>query len=132
MMLDLVEKDAARSQSGSGRGALSSRHDRLTELARAIERERRHPAPGSRTARLISAGLPKMAQKVVEESGEVVVDAMRGDSTAVIRESADLLYHLTVLWAELGIAPAEVWAEMDRRRALFGLAEKLPKDKPAG
>ena len=43
-------------------------------------------------------------------------------------ESVDLIYNLTVLWSELGIAASEVWAEMDRRQALLGMAEKLPKD----
>ena len=55
-----------------------------------------------------------------------------GNREAVVRESADLLYHLVVLWAEAGIRPQEVWAEMDRREKLLGLAEKLPKDLPKG
>ncbi len=55
---------------------------------------------------------------------------MQGNRDAVVRESADLLYHLVVLWAESGIRPQEVWAEMDRREKLLGLAEKLPKDQP--
>jgi phosphoribosyl-ATP pyrophosphohydrolase len=48
--------------------------------------------------------------------------------TAVVKESVDLLYNLVVLWSELGIAASEIWAEMDRRQALLGMAEKLPKD----
>ncbi len=104
--------------------------DRLAELASAVEQERARAGAASRTGRLLASGLPKMAQKLVEEAGEVVVDAMRHDRRAVIEESADLLYHLTVLWTELGIRPDDVWLEMDRRRALLGLAEKLPKDKP--
>lgn len=104
--------------------------DRLAELALAVEHERARAGAGSRTGRLLASGLPKMAQKLVEEAGEVVVDAMRHDRRAVVEESADLLYHLTVLWTELGIRPDDVWLEMDRRRALLGLAEKLPKDKP--
>ena len=46
---------------------------------------------------------------------------------AVIKESADLLYNLTVLWVAAGIQPKDVWAEMNRRERLFGIAEKLPK-----
>jgi phosphoribosyl-ATP pyrophosphohydrolase len=103
--------------------------DRLAELALAVEHQRARADAGTRTGRLLASGLPKMAQKLVEEAGEVVVDAMRHDRRAVVQESADLLYHLTVLWTELGIRPDDVWLEMDRRRALLGLAEKLPKEK---
>ena len=101
--------------------------DRLTVLAAAVGERRRKPTPESRTAKLIAGGLPKMAQKLVEEAAEVAIDAVRGERAAVVNEAADLLYNLTVLMNELGIEPAEIWAEMDRRRALYGIAEKLPK-----
>ncbi|MET0868563.1 MAG: phosphoribosyl-ATP diphosphatase [Pseudorhodoplanes sp.] len=84
----------------------------------------------SRTARLMRAGRAKVAKKLAEEAVEVVIDAMQGNREAVVRESADLLYHLVVLWAEAGIRPQEVWGEMDRREKMMGLAEKLPKDQP--
>ena len=84
--------------------------------------------PGqSRTARLLRAGRSKIAKKLAEEAIEVVIDAMNGDREAVVRESADLLYNLVVLWAEAGVRPQHVFAEMARRERLFGLAEKLPK-----
>ena len=58
---------------------------------------------------------------------------MREERVGFVNESADLLYNLVVLWSALGVAPGEVWAEMDRREALLGLAEKLPKtDDAAG
>ena len=81
----------------------------------------------SRTAKLMRAGRSKMAKKLAEEAIEVVIDAMNGDREAVVRESADLLYNLVVLWAEAGVRPQDVFAEMARRERLFGLAEKLPK-----
>jgi phosphoribosyl-ATP pyrophosphohydrolase len=81
----------------------------------------------SRTARLLRAGRAKTAKKLAEEAVEVVIDAMAGEHDAVVRESADLLYNLTVLWASVGIKPDEVWTEMQRRERLFGIAEKLPK-----
>ena len=81
----------------------------------------------SRTARLLRSGRAKMAKKLAEEAIEVVIDAMNGDREAVVRESADLLYNLVVLWAEAGVRPQDVFAEMARRERLFGLAEKLPK-----
>jgi phosphoribosyl-ATP pyrophosphohydrolase len=84
--------------------------------------------PGqSRMARLLRAGRSKIAKKLAEEAIEVVIDAMNGDRNAVVRESADLLYNLVVVWAASGVRPNEVWKEMERRERLFGIAEKLLK-----
>mgnify|MGYP001575327001 CR=1 FL=1 len=58
------------------------------------------------------------------------IDAVNGNSDAVVRESADLLYNLTVLWASAGVRPEDVWREMERRELLQGIAEKLPKSSP--
>jgi phosphoribosyl-ATP pyrophosphohydrolase len=88
----------------------------------------RHDDPStSRTARLLRSGRSKMAKKLAEEAVEVVIDAMHGDRFAVIKESADLLYNLVVLWVAAGIRPEDVWKEMDRRERLLGIAEKVPK-----
>ena len=73
-----------------------------------------------------------MAQKLAEEATEVVIEAVRGERSAVINESVDLIYNLVVLWSELGITGSEVWTEMDRRQALLGMAEKLPKEVGVG
>src|SRR5215471_11713460 len=81
----------------------------------------------SRTARLFQHGPSKMAKKLAEEAIEVVIDAVNGDAQAVVRESADLLYNLTVLWASAGVRPEDVWREMERREMLLGIAEKMPK-----
>jgi len=81
----------------------------------------------SRTARLFQRGPSKMAKKLAEEAIEVVIDAVNGDAQAVVRESADLLYNLTVLWASAGVKPQDVWQEMERREILLGIAEKMPK-----
>ncbi len=81
----------------------------------------------SRTAKLLQQGTPKMAKKLTEEAVEVAIDAVRGDAQAVVRESADLIYNLAVLWAEIGVRPDDVWREMARRELLLGIAEKLPK-----
>jgi phosphoribosyl-ATP pyrophosphohydrolase len=80
-----------------------------------------------RTARLLACGRAKMAQKLMEEAGEIALEAVRHRTRGVVRESADLMYHLVVLWRECGIAPDEVWAEMHRRADKLGIAEKLPK-----
>ena len=91
----------------------------------------RHDDPStSRTAGLLRSGRSKMAKKLAEEAVEVVLDSMLGDRDAVVKESADLIYHLVVLWIASGIRPEDVWKEMDRREGLFGIAEKLPKDVP--
>jgi phosphoribosyl-ATP pyrophosphohydrolase len=76
---------------------------------------------------LFRAGRSKIAKKLAEEAVEVVIDAVNGDRSAVVRESADLLYNLVVLWVAAGVRPNEVWKEMDRREGLFGIAEKLMK-----
>jgi phosphoribosyl-ATP pyrophosphohydrolase len=81
----------------------------------------------SRTARLFQHGPSRMAKKLAEEAIEVVIDAVNGDAQAVVRESADLLYNLTVLWASAGVRPDDVWREMERRELLLGIAEKMPK-----
>lgn len=81
----------------------------------------------SRTARLFQRGPAKMAKKLAEEAIEVVIDAVNGKSDAVVRESADLLYNLSVLWVAAEVRPQDVWDEMDRRERAQGIAEKLPK-----
>ena len=73
------------------------------------------------------SGRAKMAKKLAEEAIEVIIDAVNGERGAVVRESADLLYNLVVVWVASGIRPEDVWKEMARRERLMGIAEKLPK-----
>jgi phosphoribosyl-ATP pyrophosphohydrolase len=80
-----------------------------------------------RTAKLMSATRQKKARKLVEEAAEVTIDAIGGDCQGVIIESADLLYHLVVLWHDLGIDPHEVWTEMAHRSWTYGIAQKRAK-----
>jgi phosphoribosyl-ATP pyrophosphohydrolase len=101
--------------------------DSLERLYRAVLAAQNADPASSRTARLLRAGRGKMAKKLAEEAVEVVIDAMHGDTDAVVKESADLIYNLVVLWVAAGIHPDDVWAEMDRRERLLGIAEKLPK-----
>ena len=84
----------------------------------------------SYTAKLFERGRPKIAQKLGEEAVEAVIELMRGDKQALIGESADLLYHLMVGWAEAGVTPDEVWAELKRREGVSGIAEKASR-KPS-
>jgi phosphoribosyl-ATP pyrophosphohydrolase len=102
--------------------------DSIDRLYRAIVAAKTADPALSRTARLLQAGRAKAAKKLAEEAVEVVIDALDGNNDAVVKESADLIYNLAVLWVVAGIEPREVWAEMERRERLFGIAEKLAKD----
>ena len=104
--------------------------DSLERLYQAVIAARDLDPATSRTARLFQRGPAKMAKKLAEEAIEVVIDAVNGKTDAVVRESADLLYNLTVLWAGAGVRPEDVWREMERREDLLGIAEKLPKSSP--
>ena len=77
----------------------------------------------SYTAKLLAAGTPRIAQKLGEEAVETVIAAVEGNS-GLIGESADLLYHLLVLWADAGVAPSEVWRALESRMGISGIAEK--------
>src|SRR5436309_13873443 len=101
--------------------------DSLERLYQAVLAAKDLDPATSRTARLFQRGPSKMAKKLAEEAIEVVIDAVNGKTEAVVRESSDLLYNLTVLWASAGVKPEDVWREMERREDMLGIAEKLPK-----
>ena len=103
--------------------------DRMARLASAIAEVRSGGRLSPRTSKLLASDIAKMAKKVVEEAAEAAIDAVRGDRAAVVHESVDLLYNLSIVWSEMGINPDEVWAEMDRRERVLGMVEKLPKIK---
>lgn len=104
--------------------------DVLQRLYAVIEARKGDDPDVSYTAQLLADGLPKIAQKLGEEAVETVIAGATGDGAATVRESSDLLYHLLVLWALLGIAPDEVWSELSRREGASGLAEKASRKKP--
>jgi len=81
----------------------------------------------SHSARLLARGTAKVAQKLGEEAVEAVIEATLGNRSSLIGESADVLYHLMVVWVDAGIRPDEVWAELERREGLSGLAEKAAR-----
>lgn len=101
--------------------------DILDRLYTTILNRRGGDPATSYTTTLFAKGPPAMARKVGEEAVETVVAAMQDDRNAVIRELADLLYHLMVLWADQGISPADVFAELERREGKSGLAEKAAR-----
>lgn len=96
----------------------------LDALAATIEKRRGDDPEKSYTARLLAKGTKHVAKKLSEESAEAVIDAVSRNKDGLVRESADVLYHLLVLWADAGIAPAQVWAELARREGTSGIAEK--------
>jgi phosphoribosyl-ATP pyrophosphohydrolase len=83
----------------------------------------------SYTAKLFSKGRKKIAQKVGEEAVETALAALAEGPAGVASESADLLYHLLVLWAEIGVAPEDVWAELNKRSGISGIDEKNSRKK---
>ena len=101
----------------------------LDALHRVIAARRRGDPAKSYTAKLFRRGTKYVAKKLAEEAAETVIDAVAKDRAGVVRESADLLYHLTVLWAASGVAPSRVWAELRRREGVSGLIEKAGRPK---
>lgn len=98
--------------------------DRLFDV---IKSRRRDNPERSYTARLFAAGVPVIAKKFGEESVEMIIEAARGDKARLREESADLLYHLFVLWAAAGITPEQVGKILQRRLGTSGLEEKAKR-----
>lgn len=83
----------------------------------------------SYTAKLFSRGRTRIAQKVGEEAVETVIAAATNDTAHIVSESADLLYHLLVLWADADIRPEQVWQTLEAREGISGIAEKNSRKK---
>ena len=101
----------------------------LDRLWRVIQSRRGADPQTSYTARLLSRGRAKIAQKLGEEAVEAVIEGVGNNPAALIGESADVLYHLLVLWAAAGISPGDVAAELTRRESSSGIAEKRARAK---
>lgn len=99
----------------------------LDELFAMIDARRSASPDESYTAKLFAKGEAKIAQKVGEEAVETVIEAVRNDPEALASESADLLYHLLVLWAAKGVRPEMVWDRLLQRKGTSGLAEKAAR-----
>ncbi|MDP2777537.1 MAG: phosphoribosyl-ATP diphosphatase [Anaerolineales bacterium] len=80
-----------------------------------IEDRKNNPSEKSYTASLFAEGLPRIAQKVVEEGTEFVVATLAQEDQRLIEEVADLTYHTLVLLAARGLTPADVLAELEKR-----------------
>jgi phosphoribosyl-ATP pyrophosphohydrolase len=101
----------------------------LDRLYRAILDRREADPDTSYTARLFHRGRAKIAQKLGEEAVETVIEALGGDKDKLAQESADLLYHLLVLWADVGLKPKDVYDVLAAREGTSGIAEKASRKK---
>jgi phosphoribosyl-ATP pyrophosphohydrolase len=99
----------------------------LERLYRTIAGRRRGDPARSYTAKLFADGAERIAKKVAEEGVEAAFAAAAGDPKALVRESADVIYHLMVAWANARIAPGAVYAELVRREGTSGLTEKAAR-----
>ena len=109
-------------------GTGAAQDAKVLERLFALIEGRRDGDPGaSYTAKLLAEGRLKIAKKLGEEATETVIAATAGTQAEIVRESADLLYHLLVLWVASGVRPAEVWSELARREGTSGLAEKAAR-----
>jgi len=100
----------------------------LDRLFKVIDSRRGADPETSHTAKLLQRGTKRIAQKVGEEAVEAVIEAIRGNRQKLTAESADLLYHVLVMWADAGINPAEVWAELSKREGISGVAERRARE----
>ena len=107
---------------------MTSNADVVERLYRTTLARKGGDPESSHTARLFARGRARIAQKAGEEAVELVIAAARNDVAEVRTESADLLYHLLVLWADCGLAPDDIFAELVRREGTSGVDEK--KSRP--
>ena len=99
----------------------------LEELEARIAQRAAASPDESYTAKLIGRGMEKCAQKLGEEATEAVIAAVTGNRTELVKESADVLYHLLVVLKAAGVPLAEIMSELDDRTAQSGLAEKAAR-----
>jgi phosphoribosyl-ATP pyrophosphohydrolase len=101
----------------------------LSDLEKIIAARATSADADSWTAKLVAKGMPKAAQKLGEEAIEAVIAAISGDKAALVSESADLLYHWLVVLHIAGVPMSDVLAELGRRTAQSGLAEKASRPR---
>ena len=102
----------------------------LDRLHAVVQSRRGADPAASHSARLLSRGTAKVAQKFGEEAVECLIEAVARNPAGVISESADVLYHLLVLWVDSQVDPAAVWRELERREGVSGIAEKAARAQP--
>ncbi|MBF9020763.1 MULTISPECIES: phosphoribosyl-ATP diphosphatase [unclassified Roseobacter] len=98
--------------------------DILIQLAKTIEARKGADPESSWTAKLLSKGPEKAAEKFGEEAVEAIIEAVKGDKAALTREAADVIYHLMVMLAARDVALSDVLTELERRTSQSGISEK--------
>ena len=101
----------------------------IEELYGVIEKRKGGDPETSYVARTVARGKEHVAKKVGEEGVEVALAGAIGDKKGLVSESADLLFHLLVLWSAAGVKPTEVFDELSKRRGASGLAREANKRK---
>lgn len=101
--------------------------DALDRLEETIRARRMADPESSYVAKLTAKGRAKIAQKLGEEAVETVIAAMADDRAEVVKEGADLIFHLAVLLADMGLSFDDIRTELERREGLSGLAEKAAR-----
>lgn len=96
----------------------------IGELYDIIQSRKNADPETSYCAKLFKKGRRKIAQKVGEEATETVIEAVCNNKKQTIAESSDLLFHLLVLWADMGIKPEKVMQELAKRKGISGIDEK--------
>lgn len=110
-----------------GRGIRIGMSKIIEELYQVLLERKSAETSESYVASLYAKGTPKIAEKVGEEAVEAIIEAVRGDKEALKNESADLLFHLMVLWADQGIVPDDVLGVLQERMGLSGHDEKASR-----
>ena len=112
-----------------GSGEPTGRAEVLDRLWSVVHARRGADPASSHSARLLGRGTAKVAQKFGEEAVECLIEAVAGNRMALVAESADVLYHMVVLWVDAGVRPDEVWGELVRREGVSGIAEKAARPR---
>ena len=99
----------------------------LDDLFATIEARKGADPDASWTAKLLSKGPEKCAEKFGEEAVEAIIEAVKGDKTALTGEAADVLYHLLVMLAACDVSLSDVMGELERRQGTSGIAEKASR-----
>ena len=120
----MATKRKAKRKSAGRAKDMSATPDKLYRII--LSRKKANPKK-SHTAYLLSRGPAKVAQKFGEEAVEAVIEGVRGNKKLLVLESADVVYHMLVMWASRGVKPADVWKELIRREGRSGISEKASR-----
>ncbi len=101
----------------------------LDRLFQTLQDRKQTDPESSYTAKLFHKGTQKIAQKVGEEGVELALAAVQNNNQDIISESADLIYHMMVLWIDAGLEPDEIYAKLAEREGISGLTEKAARQQ---